>query len=216
MTTPTLIGTTAAVRVAAQGPGHHYPMASKADDSTLSVWAAAVVASRTATEPAEAGNESAWKPPDEALMRATRTGWHELQAVRGTEPEVTMIVATWVCDTLTRPQSRGEGAGTGRSRTKLRWLVRHGASEDEMLVEDARELARYFILGLSSAGGTAVGRLLEERRADPYPDLSRLAIENERLLQQLSETPEELSADHTDEIKEIGRQVRKLLEVERF
>lgn len=74
---------------------------------------------------------------------------------------------------------------------------------------DARDLARYFILDWDE--GTPIGWELHERRDDPYPELSLLALENEDLLCCLTAEPETLNLDELDELASIGRDVAKLL-----
>ena len=140
----------------------------------------------------------------EANFEATRTGWHEAWAVRGSECETATVVIAWRSDALGRPAVR-EGV-------RLAWLEAGPAGPGQRQTHAARELARYFILGWTKREDTDIGRHLHEERTDPYPELSRLALDNEWLLGRLAHEPEQLDEeDDWVRVREIGTETLRLM-----
>lgn len=73
-------------------------------------------------------------------------------------------------------------------------------------------MARYFILGWTKREDTDIGRHLHEERTDPYPELSRLALDNEWLLGRLAHEPEQMDEeDDWVRVREIGTETLRLM-----
>ena len=139
----------------------------------------------------------------EASFMATRTGWHEAWAVRGPEHGTTCVVVAWRSDALARP--------TVRKGVRLKWLEPGPEGPRKERIHAARELARYFILGWTKREDTDIGRHLHEERSDPYPELSRLALDNEWLLGRLADEPEKLDEDEWEVVGETGAEALRLM-----
>ena len=149
------------------------------------------------------GTTTAWLRTDavegeraEASFEATRSGWHEAWFVIGEEVGTTTIVVAWRTAGLQRPAVR--------DGVRLAWLEAGPAGPRKERIRAARELARYFILGWTKRDDTDIGRHLHEERSDPYPELSRLALDSEQLLCRLAYEPESLDEDDWDVVAETG------------
>ena len=190
------VQTTAAVEIAAKWGTEYDLVVLGGKGTTASVMAVPVSGGKGEADAAKT---------ESVRFEASRTGWHGLRAVRGRSRDTLAIVATWLTDALGPPETA--------SGEKLTWLLAAETvdAEEARRIEQARELARYFILGWSGTFDTDIGRELHERKDDPYPELSELGLENERLLVLLSDEPERLDEEGWSEIAEIGRRTGILL-----
>ena len=123
--------------------------------------------------------------------------------MRGGERGTAAVVIAWRSDALGRPAVR-EGV-------RLAWLEAGPAGPGQRRIHAARELARYFILGWTKREDTDIGAHLHEERSDPYPELSRLALDNEWLLGRLANEPEELDEDDWVRVGETGAEALRLM-----
>lgn len=193
----TPIGTTAAAEVRSAGREQETCTAVRTGPDRVSVQATAVKESRE--------RDVDETRPVTATLRATRTGWHSLQCVRGAAPGTTAVVAIWRTEQLTRPQ-REEGVDAV-------WLrATDGAGDDAEMMEIARDLARYFVLGWTESETTVLGKKLAERRHEPYPTLIELARKEEPQLCRLAFQPAEMSAGERATIAGIGRRALRILD----
>ena len=138
------------------------------------------------------------------IARAGRTGWHRLCATRSTRRGHAMVVATWETDSLTLPVQRTE-------ENHERWIWMDSTTERKRYPHlcNARDLARYFILGWTR--DSPLAHELREHRGDPYPEMSALALEQEWTLAQLAKTPWELAGEQWDDLEDIGKRYAELL-----
>lgn len=98
--------------------------------------------------------------------------------------------------------TRNQGA-QGHDRPR-----RAGDSEDEG-ARPAGRIGRN--LGWTKREETDIGRHLHEERTDPYPELSRLALDNEWLLGRLGNEPERLNEYDWELIGETGAEALRLM-----
>ena len=137
-------------------------------------------------------------------VRAAREGWHRALATPSRHPGNATVVITWEGEELKCPAHNARGEA-------WRWIEESPRGERARNLAGARELARYFILDWKSECN--LGRALDERRRtdDPYPECSRLALDNEWLLAELAHRPWEIDAEDEERCIDIAEQLRAIM-----
>ena len=214
---PTLVHGAAAATLSTHRPGWHLllcfarpagievqllPLGADADDPCpASVMGRAVAVGR---EHANA------KKRKKTVFRATAAGWHRIRATVRPQERGVQITATWESAVLSTP-ARVMDPVRNAEQPEAEWWGWIEAPKREALGERcdaARDLARYFIV---DRNGSRITAALRELRGNPYPKLSQLNRDHEKLLITLARQPETLTHDDWDTLQNVGRRTLELL-----
>ena len=201
--TPVIIDPTAAFRLGSDHEGFHCPLRTSRSDIEVSLRTLGV---GDLTDPGVH-----WLEPDKTRsvprhqrILAARTGWHTIRATRAIQPDALIVIASWLSEELDSPCNQQLCTHWDNPV----WIVAHDADPAERNLEGARELARYFMLSWTEG---PISWALKERKNDPYPELSSMALDEEVLLHRLTTEPWDLTPDDRDQMSDLGRRVGLLL-----